>query len=69
MFLLDPPEEWQEYRRSVYPAVKTDGNNNVMSERWPRTDENQNPLPARPLRDFPGLPDQVSFVTCDAGID
>ena len=60
MYFLSPPKEWLAFKADVRnkPKPKKDNSNQLMTERWPR--EGQNP---RPLKHFPGLPDQVSVVS------
>lgn len=55
MYTLHPPPAWVAFRGSPQPAQKTDAQGNLMFELWPRQG-----MPARPLVDFPILPDRVS---------
>ena len=55
MYYLDPTQEWTAFRRSPQPAQMRDAAGNPMVERWPR-----HGLPARPLLNFPMLPETVS---------
>ena len=56
MYYLHPPQEWIAFRGAPLPAQRRDAQNNLMFERFPRQG-----LPARPLLDFPILPDRVSL--------
>ena len=56
MYYLHPPAEWTAFRGTPSPQQKIDANAQPMVERFPRQG-----LPARPLLDFPILPDTVSL--------
>lgn len=55
MYYLHPIPEWTAFRRVAKPRQKLDANNQGMVERFPCQGQ-----PARPLLDFPILPDTVS---------
>lgn len=55
MYYLHAPPEWTTFRTSGAPQQKLDANGQPMVERFPRQGH-----PARPLLDFPILPDTVS---------
>lgn len=56
MYYLHPPAEWTAFRGTASPQQRTDANAQPMCERFPRQGQ-----PARPLLDFPILPDTVSL--------
>ena len=55
MYYLNPTPEWAAFRGTTQPQQKLDANGQPMVERFPRQGQ-----PARPLLDFPILPDTVS---------
>ena len=54
MYYLHPTPEWVAFRRTPQPAQMRDAQGRPMVERFPRQG-----LPARPLLDFPILPERV----------
>ena len=55
MYYLNPTREWHAFRSTPQPPQKLDAQGQPMFERQPRQGE-----AARPLLDFPILPDTVS---------
>lgn len=55
MYYLNPTPEWTAFRGTPKPPQKVDANGQPMFERFPRQGQQ-----ARPLLDFPILPDTVS---------
>lgn len=53
--MLFPTAEWKAFKQFGPPLQKVDANQQAMFERWPRVGEQ-----ARPLLDYPILPDSVS---------
>lgn len=53
--MLFPTTEWKAFKQLGLPLQKLDANQQAMFERWPRVGEQ-----AKPLLDFPILPDTVS---------
>ena len=56
MYYLHPTREWHAFRSTPQPPQKLDAQGQPMFERQPRQGQ-----PARPLLDFPILPDTVSY--------
>ena len=54
MFLLRPPPEWRDYC-TVQKGQKFDASGLPLWEQWPTS-----PQARRPLKDYPGLPNEVS---------
>jgi hypothetical protein len=55
MYMLFPTPAWEAFKQVGLPQQKFDANQQAMFERWPRVGEQ-----ARPLLNFPILPDSVS---------
>ena len=55
MYMLEPDQAWKDFQKTRLPAAKKDHNNRRIMERFPRAGSL-----ARPLLDFPVLPDNVS---------
>ena len=55
MYVLEPDQAWKDFRKTHLPPAKKDNNYQRMMERFPRAGSL-----ARPLLDFPVLPDNVS---------
>lgn len=60
MYVLEPDQAWKDFQKSGLPEAKKDQNDWRIMERFPRAGRL-----ARPLLDFPVLPDNVSLSRYD----
>jgi hypothetical protein len=60
MYVLEPGQAWKDFQKSGLPEAKKDQNQRRIMERFPRAGRL-----ARPLLDFPVLPDNVSSSRCN----
>ena len=57
MYMIHVPEERLAYARSHREVpLLLDSNNDIVYEQWPIVGDDGIQQPARPLRDFPGVP-------------